>query len=173
MYNEIRWRNFLLMFTLPALLGGCDVFLPFRAALCGSGLVQPAPQPSYEQDPDDPCLRRLTSDPAELPTYAQALAESECEALRTESCFSFSGEAWRTGICNGGELLFISFSGGFGGPTMYFDSQTQRLVGVTHTSDALDLTCAGVTYDIAKIDCNDRVVTRLLCPFGPFTHLLP
>lgn len=153
---------------------GCDVFLPLQIARCQNGDIPDAPIPTFEPDPDDSCMTVLTSDPAELPTYEQVLAETQCDAFISGVCTNGSGMAlWQTGICNFGEYLFISIDGTFGGETMYFDGTTHRLAGISGRSDEVDPDCGAERYAIARIECTNPVVTGTICPVSPFVSLLP
>ncbi len=101
--RRLRTGRRALILVIPPLFA-CDTFLPLRIALCESTTAPSTAEPAYDQDPDDPCLQRLTSDPAKLPTYAQALAIAECDALNSaELCRNFSADVWQTGFCNSGQ----------------------------------------------------------------------
>ncbi len=56
---------------------------------------------------------------------------------------------------------------------MLFDTTTQQLVSILETTDTVDVPCGITTYKIASIECNNRVVTRSLCPFDPSAIFLP
>lgn len=149
------------------LFGGCETTLPI-----GTLLFENEPLPgdlsfSLVNDPDDSCLMKLEDESMELPTFEQAVAEVERDALLASSCGTNAPfSLWRIGECGDGQLLFISFGFGDFVSTSYFDSGTKRLVGITETTDVLvpGNPCGGSTFKIARIDCEDPTVTRTLCP---------
>lgn len=115
------------------------------------------------RDVEDPCLCRFLGDEDMLPTFEERLQSAREGAAIGETCTSIP-TAYRTGVCNGGEVLFIGVSGGFAGAISYFSADTGRLIGMASFTDVLDGVCGDETFQIDRVDVFDCETTEILCP---------
>ncbi|MCB9858020.1 MAG: hypothetical protein H6818_20235 [Phycisphaerales bacterium] len=117
------------------------------------------------RDVADPCLCRFPGDVDMLPTYEERLQLAREGAAIGDTCTDIP-TAYRAGVCNAGEVRFISVSGGFTGATSYFSAETGRLIGTASFTDVFDGLCGGETFLVDRIDVFDCQVTENLCPIS-------
>ena len=67
------------------------------------------------------------------------------------------------GECSNNSAIFLSRSDGVTSLTHYFSPDTEGFISLTSVSDSINLSCLGVGYWPEHLECNDAVITEVLC----------